>query len=64
MSAAESHPLQADQQRVSGKRGKKLVRRIAESRRPERKHLPYRLSRLAQKIGEAVGFCTKVADAE
>ena len=60
--AAVGEPLQADQQRISGKRGSGGVGRISETERAQRQNLPQTLPRGGEKIRERIGRRTKVAD--
>jgi hypothetical protein len=56
--------LKTQQQRVAGKSGEALVRRIAVSGGIQRQHLPQLLSRSQEEVCEFVGAGAEIADAE
>ncbi len=60
--AAIGEPLQADQQRISGKSRSGGIGRVSVTERAERQHLPQTLPRGGEKIREGVRRRTKVAD--
>ena len=57
-------PFEADQQRIAGKRGEALVRRVAVAGRSERQHLPEPLAGGGEQIDELEGARPEIADAE
>ena len=56
--------VETDQQGIAGKRGKTLVRRIAEAGRAERQHLPEPLPGLGEDLDELVRVAAEIADAK
>ena len=55
--------IRADDQRLSGKCGKALIRGIAEAGRAKRQHLPQCLTGPGKKINEIVSARTEITDA-
>ena len=55
--------IEADQERIAGKRRKALVRRIRIAGRPDGQYLPEMLACCMKEIGELVGFGSEFTDA-
>src|ERR1019366_5448268 len=60
--AAIGKPLQADEQRISGKGRSGGIGRVTVAERAQRQHLPQTLPRGGKKIREGIRRRTKVAD--
>ena len=55
--------VEGNQERVAGKGGKGLIRRIGKAGRPQGQHLPQGLPGLRQELNKAHGLRAEVADA-
>ena len=55
--------LRADKERLTGKHGKTLVRRVSDRGRSQRQHLPQMLSGAGQKINKIISSLSHVPDA-